>query len=62
MTSADLNGDGRPDLIVGYVDAPGIIYYNDGPAGTSTRTRSAMGREQSMGWPAATWMETGGST
>jgi hypothetical protein len=30
MTSADLNGDGRPDLIVGYVNAPGVIYYNDG--------------------------------
>jgi hypothetical protein len=30
MISADLNGDGHPDLIVGYVDAPGVIYYNDG--------------------------------
>lgn len=30
MISADLNGDGRPDLVVGYVDAPGVIYYNDG--------------------------------
>ena len=30
MTSADLNGDGRPDLIVGYVDSSGVIYYNDG--------------------------------
>jgi hypothetical protein len=30
MTSADLNGDGHADLIVGYVDAPGVIYYNDG--------------------------------
>ena len=30
MIAADLNGDGHPDLIVGYVDAPGVIYYNDG--------------------------------
>ena len=30
MISVDLNGDGRPDLIVGYVNAPGVIYYNDG--------------------------------
>jgi hypothetical protein len=30
MTSADLNADGRPDLIVGYVNAPGEIYFNDG--------------------------------
>jgi len=30
MISADLNGDGHPDLIVGYVNAPGVIYFNDG--------------------------------
>ncbi len=30
MISADLNGDRHPDLIVGYVDGPGVIYYNDG--------------------------------
>lgn len=30
MMAADLNGDGRPDLVVGYVDAPGMIFYNDG--------------------------------
>ncbi|MGC4049531.1 MAG: VCBS repeat-containing protein [Paludibaculum sp.] len=30
MHAADLNGDGRPDLVVGYVNAPGVIYYNDG--------------------------------
>ena len=30
MISADLNGDGHPDLIVRYVNAPGVTYYNDG--------------------------------
>ena len=30
MISADLNGDGHQDLIVGYVDAPGVVYTNDG--------------------------------
>jgi len=30
MIAADLNGDGRPDLIVGYVNAPGVIYVSDG--------------------------------
>lgn len=34
MLSADLNGDGHPDLIVGYVDAPGVVYYNDGTGRT----------------------------
>jgi hypothetical protein len=30
MIAADLNRDGRPDIIVGYVDAPGVVYFNDG--------------------------------
>ena len=30
MIAADLNGDGHPDLIVGYIDGPGVIYFNDG--------------------------------
>ena len=30
MIAADLNKDRRPEIIVGYVNAPGAIYYNDG--------------------------------
>jgi hypothetical protein len=30
MIAADLNRDGRPEIIVGYVDAPGVVYFNDG--------------------------------
>jgi hypothetical protein len=30
MIAADLNRDGRPEIIVGYVEAPGTIYFNDG--------------------------------
>jgi hypothetical protein len=30
MIAADLNGDHRPDILVGYVDAPGVVYFNDG--------------------------------
>jgi len=30
MTAADLNRDGKPEIIVGYVNAPGAVYFNDG--------------------------------
>jgi hypothetical protein len=30
MIAADLNRDGKPEIIVGYVGAPGIAYFNDG--------------------------------
>jgi FG-GAP-like repeat len=30
MLAADLNKDGKPEIIVGYVNAPGAIYFNDG--------------------------------
>src|SRR5262249_14776964 len=30
MIAADLNHDHRPEIIVGYVDGPGVIYFNDG--------------------------------
>ena len=30
MLAADLNRDGKPEIIVGYVEAPGAVYFNDG--------------------------------
>jgi hypothetical protein len=30
MIAADLNKDGKPEIIVGYVNAPGAVYFNDG--------------------------------
>jgi hypothetical protein len=30
MTAGDLNKDGKMDIVVGYVNAPGAIYFNDG--------------------------------
>ena len=30
MVAADLNNDGKPEIILGNVEAPGTIYYNDG--------------------------------
>jgi hypothetical protein len=37
MLAADLNLDGKPDMIVGYVQAPGAIYFNDGSGRKFTR-------------------------
>ena len=31
LAVADLNRDGRPDIVVGYVEMPGSVYYNTGP-------------------------------
>jgi hypothetical protein len=39
MLAADLNKDGKPEIIVGYVDAPGAIYFNDGTGKKYTRVQ-----------------------
>jgi hypothetical protein len=31
LAATDLNRDGRPDIVVGYVEMPGSVYYNTGP-------------------------------
>jgi hypothetical protein len=31
LAVADLNHDGRPDIVVGYVEMPGSVYFNTGP-------------------------------
>jgi hypothetical protein len=31
LAVADLNHDGRPDIVVGYVETPGSVYFNTGP-------------------------------
>jgi hypothetical protein len=31
LAVADLNRDGRPDIVVGYVELPGSVYFNAGP-------------------------------
>lgn len=33
LGTADLDGNGRPDLVVGYVRSPGSVYWNDGGRG-----------------------------
>lgn len=34
LAVADLNRDGRPDIVVGYVESPGSVYFNDGRGDT----------------------------
>jgi hypothetical protein len=31
LAVTDLNRDGRPDIVVGYVQRPGSVYFNTGP-------------------------------
>jgi hypothetical protein len=30
LAIGDVNGDGRIDIVVGHVEAPSIVYFNDG--------------------------------
>lgn len=30
LTIADLNNDGKPDIIIGHLEAPSSIFFNDG--------------------------------
>ena len=30
LIAADLNNDKRPEIIVGFIEAPGAIFWNDG--------------------------------
>ena len=38
MLAADLNKDGHPEIIVGYVKAPGAVYFNEGSGRSYSRT------------------------
>ncbi|HEY3616437.1 MAG TPA: VCBS repeat-containing protein [Candidatus Sulfotelmatobacter sp.] len=61
MMAADLNRDGRPEIIVGYVEAPGVIYFNDGSGkryqpppfgdGKGAAYGMAAGGPDGDGWP-----------
>lgn len=61
MIAADLNADHRPEILVGYVDAPGVVYFNDGTGrkcqrvpfgdGKGTIYGMAAGDLDGDGWP-----------
>jgi hypothetical protein len=44
MIAADLNRDGHLEILVGYVRAPGIIYWNDGTGRNYFRQSFGDGR------------------
>jgi hypothetical protein len=61
MIAADLNRDRWPEIVVGYVDAPGVVYFNDGTGrhfrpmpfgdGKGTIYGMAAGDLNGDGWP-----------
>jgi hypothetical protein len=48
--AGDLTRDGKPETIVGYVGAPGIVYFNDGTGKNYPRSASATALEPSTAW------------
>jgi len=50
MTAVDLNQGGRPEMLVGYVNAPGVAYFNDGTEGSISQCPSVTVREPSTQW------------
>ena len=46
MIAADLTGNKRPDIIVGYVEAPGIIFVNEVTACNICNCHLATARER----------------
>jgi hypothetical protein len=50
MIAADLNKDGKPDIVMGYVHAPGAVYFNDGTGRECIVViRRQQGRDLSVG-------------
>ena len=39
-----------PEILVGYVEAPGVVYFNDGQERSISRYRSATARARSTAW------------
>ena len=50
---ADLNKDGKPEIIVGYVEAPGEVFFNDGTGKKFTRVRFGDTKGATYGLAAA---------
>jgi hypothetical protein len=60
MIAADLNRDHRPEIIVGYVNAPGVFISTTALERNISLCHSGMARERSMAWRQAIWTGTVG--
>ena len=40
----DMNRDGKPDVVIGYVTAPGSVFFNDGTGHSFEQVRFGDGR------------------
>ena len=60
MIAADLNRDGQPEILVGYVSAPGVVYFNDGTGkkypGCAVRGRLGCDLWNDRGRPGWRWI------
>ena len=50
IEAGDLNGDGRPDVVIGYISAPGAVFFNDGNGRQFTEVRFGDGQGAAYGF------------
>jgi hypothetical protein len=50
MLVVDLNRDGKPELMVGYVGSPGAVYFNDGKGRKYQRVPFGDSRARFTAW------------
>ena len=39
ISAGDLNRDGRPDIVIGYINAPSAVFFNNGSGGFFNEVR-----------------------
>ena len=49
LVAADLDGDGAPEIMVGFIRAPGVIFWNDGGGRKFIQTKFGDGQGGTYG-------------